>query len=79
MCIIAILIQYLHCMDDIYVKEVKSMLKEVAYTIRADKSKDFLKKLCATAPSKNDWERIKQESQILDKKKLDMLFEGDKK
>ena len=55
------------------------MLKEVAYTIRADKSKDFLKKLCATAPSKNDWERIKQESQILDKKKLDMLFEGDKK
>ena len=77
MCIMAILIQYLHCMDDIYVKEVRSMIKEVAYTISADKSKEFLKKLCATAPSKSDWERIKQESQIIDKEKLDKLFEED--
>ncbi len=51
------------------------MIKEIAYTISADKSKDFLKKLCATALSKSDWERIKCESQVVDKERLDKLFE----
>ena len=51
------------------------MLKEIAYTIRPDKSEEFLKKLYATAPSKEDWERIKKESEVLDKERLDALFE----
>lgn len=53
------------------------MLKEIAYTIRPDKSEEFLKKLYATAPSKEDWERIKKESEVLDKERLDALFEDD--
>jgi hypothetical protein len=55
------------------------MLKEIAYTIRPDKSEEFLKKLYATAPSKEDWERIKKESEVLDKEQLDALFEDDGK
>ncbi len=51
------------------------MIKEIAYTISADKSKEFLKKLSATALSKSDWERIKCESQVVDKERLDKLFE----
>lgn len=55
------------------------MLKEIAYTISPDKSEEFLKKLYATAPSKEDWERIKKESEVLDKERLDALFEDDSK
>ncbi len=31
--------------------------------------------MCATALSKSDWERIKCESQVVDKERLDKLFE----
>lgn len=55
------------------------MLKEITYTINPDKSNDFLGKLYSTAPSKIDWERIKKESQVLDKKRLDALFEENDK
>lgn len=49
-------------------------LKELAYTIKPDKSDEFLKKLYETAPSKSDWEKIKLESQICDKARLEALF-----
>ena len=53
------------------------MLNEITYTINPDKSEEFYKKLYSTAPSKKDWERIKKESQVLDKERLDALFEDD--
>ena len=64
---------------DIIDEEVFIMLKEITYTIRPDKSEEFFKKLYSTAPSKKDWERIKKESQVLDKERLDALFEEDDK
>ena len=64
---------------DIFDEEVLIMLKEITYTIRPDKSEEFFKKLYSTAPSKKDWERIKKESQVIDKERLDALFEEDDK
>ena len=55
------------------------MLKEITYTIKPEKSEEFFKKLYANPPRKKDWERINKESQILDKKRLDALFEEEKK
>ena len=54
------------------------MLQEITYTIKPDKANEFFDKLYKTAPSKSDWERIKRESQIKDKDKLDSLF-GEKR
>lgn len=55
------------------------MLKEVTYTIKPDKSEEFFKKLYSTAPSKNDWDKIREESQILDKERLESLFSDNKR
>lgn len=54
------------------------MLQEITYTIKPDKSKEFFEKLYKTAPSKSDWERIQKESQVIDKERLNALFEENK-
>lgn len=54
------------------------MYKEIAYTIRPEKKDDFLKKLYSTSKKMEDWDRIKDESKIVDKKRLDELFKGTK-
>ncbi|SEL96952.1 hypothetical protein SAMN04487770_12227 [Butyrivibrio sp. ob235] len=51
------------------------MLQNKAYTINPEKSKEFFEMLSRSAPSKSDWKRIKKEAQVLDKKRLDALFE----
>ncbi|SKB99527.1 hypothetical protein SAMN06296386_112101 [Lachnospiraceae bacterium] len=53
------------------------MLNEITYTIRPDKSEEFFKKLYSTAPTKKDWERIRKESQVIDKDRFIALFEED--
>lgn len=59
-------------------QEVFEMYKEIAYTIRPEKKDDFLKKLYSTSKKMEDWDRIKDESKIVDKKRLDELFKGTK-
>ena len=66
-------------LTDIYDEEVFIMLKEVTYTIKPDKSEEFFKKLYSTAPSKDDWDKIRKESQILDKERLESLFSDSKR
>ena len=44
--------------------------------INPKKSDEFYKKLYATALDKEDWKRIKKESQVLDKERLNALVTG---
>ncbi len=54
------------------------MYNEIAYTIRPEKKDDFLKKFYSTSKKTEDWERIKNESRIIDKGRLDELFRENK-
>jgi len=54
------------------------MYKEMAYAIRPEKTNDFLRKLYSTSKGKDDWKNIKNESKVIDKKRLDTLFENKK-
>ena len=50
------------------------MYREIAYTIRPEKKDEFFKKFYSTSLQKEDWDKIKNESKVLDKSRLDALF-----
>ncbi|WP_167511269.1 hypothetical protein [Pseudobutyrivibrio xylanivorans] len=50
------------------------MYREIAYTINPEKKEDFLKKFYSSSLKTEEWEKIKNESRIIDKSRLDDLF-----